>query len=56
MHPDVSHKVTTKLTSSSSRKSPRTFSVGDKVFAHNYLGTKVWLAAEIVRVAGPVSY
>ena len=56
MHPDVSRKVTTKLTSSSSRKPPLTFSVGDKVFAHNYHGTKMWLPAEIVQVAGPVSY
>ena len=56
MHPDVSRKVTTKLSSSSSRKSPRTFSVGDKVFARNYHGTKIWLPPEIVQVAGPVSY
>ena len=41
MHPEVSHKVTTKLSSSSSRKPPRTFSFGDKVFAHNYHGTKI---------------
>ena len=40
MDPDVSCKVTTKLTSNSSRKPPRTFSVGDKVFAHNYHGKK----------------
>ena len=56
MHPDVSRKVTTKLSSSSSRKPPHTFSVGDKVFARNYHGTKIWLPAEIVQVAGPVSY
>ena len=56
MHLDVSHKVTTKLTSSSSRKPPRTFSVGNKVFARNYHGTKVWLPAEIIQVTGPVSY
>ena len=56
MHPDVSRKVTTKLTSSSSRKPPRTFSVGDKVFARNYHGTKVWLPAELIQVTGPVSY
>ena len=56
MHPDVSRKVTTKLSSSSSRKPPRTFSVDDKVFARNYHGTKIWLPAEIVQVAGPVSY
>ena len=56
MHPDVSRKVTTKLTSRSSREPPRTFSVGDKVIAHNYHGRKMWLPAEIVQVAGPVSY
>ena len=56
MHPDISRKVTTKLSSSSSRKPPPTFSVSDKVFAHNYHGTKIWLSAEIVQVAGPVSY
>ena len=56
MHPDVSRKVTTKLTSSSSRQPPCTFSVGDKVFARNYHGTKVWLPAEIIQVTGPVSY
>ena len=53
--PDVSRKVTTKLSSSSSRKPPNTFSVGDKVFACNYHGTKIWLSAVIVQVAGPVS-
>ena len=56
MHPDVSRKVTTKLTSSSSRRPPCTFSVGDKVCARNYHGTKVWLPAEIVQVTGTVSY
>ena len=56
MHPDISRKVTTKLSSSSSRKPPPTFSVGDKVFACNYHRTKIWLPAEIVQVAGPVSY
>ena len=39
-----------------SRKPPHTFSVGDRVFAHNYHGTKVQMPAEIVQVAGPVSY
>ena len=43
MHPDASCKVTTKLTSSSSREPPCTLSVGDKVFARNYHVTKVWL-------------
>ena len=56
MYPDVSRKVTTKLSSSSSRKPPHTFSVGDKVFARNYHGTKIWLPDEIVQVTGPVSY
>ena len=40
---DVSHKVTTKLTYSSSRKPPCNFSVDDKVFARNYHGTKMCL-------------
>ena len=56
MHLDVSHKVTTKLITRLSRKSPHTLSVVDKVLACNFHGTKVWLPAEIVQVIAPVSY
>ena len=57
IHPDLSHKVTSKLHSNTeSKKTLRMFKVGDKVFARNYHGTPTWVPAEVIQVTGPVSY
>ena len=58
--PDVESKV---LTNQSKMKSQhdvharsREFSIGDSVFARNFLGSPKWISAVITRILGPVTY
>ena len=53
LHPDTS-KVQDKQ-QVGSEKSPRTFKVGDKLFAKNFHGTK-WIPVIVSKVTGPLSY
>ena len=56
IHPDMSHTVSSKQTDFKSTKPLRQFSIGQKVFAHNYRGTSTWIPAQVVEKIGPVSY
>ena len=55
IHPDMSHKVSSKQTDFKSTKPLRQFSIGQKVFAHNYRETSTWIPAQVVEKIGPVS-
>ena len=54
LHPDIS-KVQDKQQKEVSGKAPRTFKVGDKLFAKNFHGTK-WIPVVVSKVTGPLSY
>ena len=47
--------MTKKIEKNISEKVPRKFNIGDKVYAKNFYGDK-WLAAEVIKVSGPLSY
>ena len=47
--------MTKKIEQNISGKVPQKFSIGDKVYAKNLYGDK-WLAAEVIKVSGPLSY
>ena len=55
LHPDTASRMTKKIEKNISGKVPRKFSIGDKVYAKNFYGDK-WLAAEVIKVSGPLSY
>ena len=52
----MSLKVSSKQTDFKSTKPLRQFSIGLKVFAHNYRGTTMWVPAQVIEVIGPVSH
>ena len=54
LHPDIS-KVQDKQQKEVSGKAPRTFKVGDKLFAKDFHGTK-WIPVVVSKVTGPLSY
>ena len=55
LHPDTSKRVEDKQRKLIIDKRPRTFAVGDKVFARDILHKK-WIPARVTKVTGPLSY
>ena len=55
LHPDTASRMTKKIEKNISGKVPRKFNIGVKVYAKNFYGEK-WLAAEVIKVSGPLSY
>ena len=56
LHPDTSNRVIDKQEKSiSTNKAPRTFKIGDKLFAKNFHGTQ-WIPVVVCKVSGPLSY
>ena len=53
LHPD---RVLERRFQTEVHEAPRGFFCGDPVWARNYSGNPVWLAATVLRVTGPVSY
>ena len=55
LHPDTSKRVEDKQRRLMTDKNPRTFAVGDKVFARDVLHKK-WIPAMVFKITGPLSY
>ena len=56
LHPDTSKRVIDKQEKSiSTNKAPRTFKIGDKLFAKNFHGPQ-WIPVVVCKVSGPLSY
>ena len=57
LHPDLSDKVKQKQSKiPQPHQKPCNFSIGDKIYAKNYLGSPSWVPGTIVKVTGPLSY
>ena len=55
LYPDISVRMENKAEKNISGKKPRKFTIGEKVYAKNFHGSR-WLPAEIIKVTGPLSY
>ena len=56
-HPDISKKVQDKQDKGwQEKRSTRSFTVGEKLYAQNFSGSPRWLPVIVTKITGPVSY
>lgn len=55
LHPDISQRVENKQMKLINSKTPRTYTVGDKLYAKDLL-CNTWIPVTVTKMTGPLSY